>query len=391
MAQIKYLDLRGLTTFTNKLKEIYATKTEAEANKTLITELESYFTEEGEVNKATADGQGNNISETYIKEITNTTSANTIEGKLGNDSPISSVVVDNVASAKAADNTTQLEGHGAEYFATATALSEMVNGIIWKPNVENLAALKALTTPQEGWTASVDDTNDIYRFDAQAEGPADETNIVAPDDATPGFWIKLGFTNYSKATSSENGIMSKEQVAALEKATSDIAELQGSLESGSVSSTAKLETPHNFSITNGMTADAVAFDGTADVELNVTTVDATKLQNIVPSANLTTGAVDTLGVVGVKDEAGNLLTIDEDATLKLNMDAVEDEFIINMFNNELYYVNVKDDSDQYDILVNGEPTVGKTYFKKGEQVTIYAQAKGDTDQSSLKLNVTKVQ
>lgn len=391
MAQIKYLDLRGLTTFTNKLKEIYATKTEAEANKTLITELESYFTEEGEVNKATADGQGNNISETYIKEITNTTSANTIEGKLGNDSPISSVVVDNVASAKAADNTTQLEGHGAEYFATATALSEMVNGIIWKPNVENLAALKALTTPQEGWTASIDDTNDIYRFDAQAEGPADDTNIVAPDDATPGFWIKLGFTNYSKATSSENGIMSKEQVAALEKATSDIAELQGSLESGSVSSTAKLETPHNFSITNGMTAEAVAFDGTADVALNVTTVDATKLQNIVPSANLTTGAVDTLGVVGVKDEAGNLLTIDEDATLKLNMDAVEDEFIINMFNNELYYVNVKDDSDQYDILVNGEPTVGKTYFKKGEQVTIYAQAKGDTDQSSLKLNVTKVQ
>lgn len=391
MAQIKYLDLRGLTTFTNKLKEIYATKTEAEANKTLITELESYFTEEGEVNKATADGQGNNISETYIKEITNTTSANTIEGKLGNDTPISSVVVDNVASAKEADNSTQLEGHGAEYFATATALSEMINGIIWKPNVENLAALKALTTPQEGWTASIDDTNDIYRFDAQAEGPADETNIVAPDDSTPGFWIKLGFTNYSKATSSEDGIMSKEQVAALEKATNDIAELQGSLASGSVSSAAKLETPHNFSITNGMTAEAVAFDGTADVALNVTTVDATKLQNVIPNTNLTTGAVDTLGVVGVKDEAGNLLTIDEDATLKINMDAVEDEFIINMFNNELYYVNVKDDSDQYDILVNGEPTVGKTYFKKGEQVTIYAQAKGDTDQSSLKLNVTKVQ
>lgn len=391
MAQIKYLDLRGLTTFTNKLKEIYATKTEAESNKTLITELESYFTEEGEVNKATADGQGNNISETYIKEITNTTSANTIEGKLGNDTPISSVVVDNVASAKEADNANQLEGHGADYFATATALSEMVNGIIWKPNVENLAALKALTTPQEGWTASIDDTNDIYRFDAQAEGPADDTNIVAPDDATPGFWIKLGFTNYSKATSSEDGIMSKEQVAALEKATSDITELQGSLASGSVSSAAKLETPHNFSITNGMTAEAVAFDGTADVALNVTTVDATKLQNVIPNTNLTTGAVDTLGVVGVKDEAGNLLTIDEDATLKLNMDAVEDEFIINMFNNELYYVNVKDDSDQYDILVNGEPTVGKTYFKKGEQVTIYAQAKGDTDQSSLKLNVTKVQ
>lgn len=389
MAQIKYLDLRGLTTFTNKLKEIYATK--AEAAKTDITELQSYFTEEGAVNKATADAEGNSISDTYLKELTNTTNASTIEGKLGNDSPISSITVDNVASAKEADNVTQLEGHGADYFATATALSEMINGIIWKPNVENVTALKALTTPQEGWTASVDDTNDIYRFDDQAEGPADDNNVVAPDDGTPGFWIKLGFTNYAKASTSEDGIMSKEQVAALEKATSDIASLQGSLQSGSVSSAAKLETAHNFSVAGGMTADAIAFDGTADVELNVTSVDATTLQNVVPEANLAVGGVDTLGVVGVSAEAGNLLTIDGDATLKINMDAVEDEFIINMFNDELYYVNVKDDSDDYDILVNGEPTVGKTYFKKGEQVTIYAQAKGDTDQSSLKLNVTKVQ
>lgn len=391
MAQIKYLDLRGLTTFTNKLKEIYATKAEAGTNKTDLTELQSYFTEEGAVNKATADAEGNSISETYLKELTNTTSASTIEGKLGNDSPISSITVDNVASAKAADNATQLEGHGADYFATATALSEMINGIIWKPNVENVTALKALTTPKEGWTASVDDTNDIYRFDDQAAGPADDSNVVAPDDGTPGFWIKLGFTNYAKASTSENGIMSKEQVAALEKATSDIASLQGSLQSGSVSSSAKLETAHNFSVAGGMTADAVAFDGTADVELNVTSVDATTLQNVIPEANLTVGGVDTLGVVGVSAEAGNLLTIDGDSTLKMNMDAVEDEFIINMFNDELYYVNVKDDSDDYDILVNGEPTVGKTYFKKGEQVTIYAQAKGDTDQSSLKLNVTKVQ
>ena len=391
MAQIKYLDLRGLTTFTNKLKEIYATKTESGANKTSLTELQSYFTEEGAANKATVDGQGNNISETYIKEITNTNNANIIEGKLGNDSPITSITVDNVAAAKAADNTNQLEGHGADYFATATALSEKINGIIWKSNVENVAALKALTTPKEGWTASVDDTNDIYRFDDQAEGPADDINVVAPDDATPGFWIKLGFTNYSKATSSADGIMSKEQVAALEKATSDIASLQGSLQSGSVASATKLGTPHNFSVAGGMTANAVAFDGTADVELNVTSVDATTLQNTVPAANLAVGAVDTLGVVGVSAEAGNLLTIDGDSTLKMNMDAVEDEFIINMFNDELYYVNVKDDSDDYDILVNGEPTVGKTYFKKGEQVTIYAKAKGDTDQSSLKLNVTKVQ
>lgn len=392
MAQIKYLDLRGLTTYTNKLKEIYATKEEATANRTEITTIESYVTEEGSVNKATNDAQGNNISATYIKEISSGATADILNGKLGNDTPITAITVNDVAHSLETDNSNQLEGHGADYFLSSTALSEAINGIVWRPNVADLTALKAITTPAEGWTASLEDTNDIYRFDAQAPGPADGDKVVAPDDATPGFWIKLGTTSYNKATNAADGIMSKEQVAALEKATGDITALKGQIADGSVSSTAKLQTPRNFSISSGMTASAVSFDGTADVNLAVTAVDATKLQNIVPNANINVGGTDVLGLVGVKNDADNLLTIDGDSTLKINMDAVEDDFILAMFSDEgLYYVNVKDDSDDYDILINGVPTVGKTYFKKGEQVQIYAQAKGDTDQDSLKLNVTKVE
>lgn len=44
-----------------------------------------------------------------------------------------------------------------------------------------------------------------------------------------------------------------------------------------VASATKLQNAHNFSITGGATAAAVSFNGTADVSLNVTSVDAIKL------------------------------------------------------------------------------------------------------------------
>ncbi len=46
---------------------------------------------------------------------------------------------------------------------------------------------------------------------------------------------------------------------------------------GNVASATKLQTARNFSITGGATAAAVSFDGTADVALNVTAVNAVKL------------------------------------------------------------------------------------------------------------------
>ena len=99
----------------------------------------------------------------------------------------------------------------AEYSKTTEVdakINAAVSDMIWKPCVANLAALKALTTPEEGWTVSVDDNNSIYRFDAQSVEVADDNKFVAADDATPGMWIKLSTVFYGVATTSTDGLMS---------------------------------------------------------------------------------------------------------------------------------------------------------------------------------------
>lgn len=53
-----------------------------------------------------------------------------------------------------------------------------------------------------------------------------------------------------------------------------------------------LVTARNFSIKGGATAAAVAFDGTTDVELEVTALDATKLSGTVPADCLDISPVD---------------------------------------------------------------------------------------------------
>lgn len=63
--------------------------------------------------------------------------------------------------------------------------------------------------------------------------------------------------------------------------------------SGTADTAIKLQTPRNFSITGGATAAAVSFDGTQDVALNVTALDATKLVGLVPAASIDIGAVST--------------------------------------------------------------------------------------------------
>lgn len=110
-------------------------------------------------------------------------------------------------------NSDQLGGHVAEYFATADALNGAINGLTWRAPVSNLTALKAIKTPQEGWTVSVEDTNKIYRFDVESLEEGNDDTIVKPDDLTSGSWVLLGTTVYNKATSSADGLMSKEDKA----------------------------------------------------------------------------------------------------------------------------------------------------------------------------------
>lgn len=66
-------------------------------------------------------------------------------------------------------------------------------------------------------------------------------------------------------------------------------------------SATKLLNSRTFSITGGATAAGVAFNGTGNVALNVTSLDATKLSGIVPLDNLPAGALERL--VTVEDQA----------------------------------------------------------------------------------------
>lgn len=67
--------------------------------------------------------------------------------------------------------------------------------------------------------------------------------------------------------------------------------------SGTAAKATQLSNSRSFSITGGATASAVSFNGTGNVALNVTSLDATKLSGTVPLANLPAGALERLVTV----------------------------------------------------------------------------------------------
>ena len=106
---------------------------------------------------------------------------------------------------------TSLDNELAAYAKSTEVSSQIagaINGLQWKTSAATIAALKAITTPKEGWTVSVDDTNAIYRYDAQSEEAGDDDKFVKATDGTPGVWVKLSTSFYSVATQSADGLMS---------------------------------------------------------------------------------------------------------------------------------------------------------------------------------------
>ena len=72
----------------------------------------------------------------------------------------------------------------------------------------------------------------------------------------------------------------------------------------SVASAAKLTTARTIGITGGATAAAVSFDGSANVSLAVSSLDATKLTGTVPLSSIPAAALERLVIV--KDDAARL-------------------------------------------------------------------------------------
>ena len=99
----------------------------------------------------------------------------------------------------------------ADYAKTVDVDSKIKNAtssLQWRPSVADLVALRVITTPLEGWTVSVDDTNSIYRFDAECVEEDDGDKYIKADDDTTGAWVKLSTVFYTTATQSNDGLMS---------------------------------------------------------------------------------------------------------------------------------------------------------------------------------------
>lgn len=121
-------------------------------------------------------------------------------------------------------NADTLAGKAATDYALKTDVNNALNGLDWKNNVADAAALKAIAKPTEGMTVSLADTNAIYRFDAQntATADADDASVLVATDKTAGAWLRIGSTVYSPATAQADGLMSKNDKAKLDAfATAD--------------------------------------------------------------------------------------------------------------------------------------------------------------------------
>lgn len=74
--------------------------------------------------------------------------------------------------------------------------------------------------------------------------------------------------------------------------------LDGKLPSGGTAASAtKLANSRTFSITGGVTASGVSFNGTGNVALNVTSIDPSKISGTIPLSKLPAGALEKLVVV----------------------------------------------------------------------------------------------
>jgi len=124
-----------------------------------------------------------------------------------------------------------LEGFNKDNYYTKSdtdnKVASVVNGLSWKEAVDNVAMLKAIKSPKEGWTISIKDTNAIYRFDDNNSAIEDssDSNIIVATDKTAGAWVLLGTAVYSVATDKADGLMSKSDKAALDKTVTDILDL----------------------------------------------------------------------------------------------------------------------------------------------------------------------
>lgn len=103
-----------------------------------------------------------------------------------------SAVETEITNARPQKNGTSHPNLKSRLDAMETGLESAINGLQWKPSVATFNDLKT-TYPNalEGWTASTNDTNEVFRYDAPTQQ-----------------WQKISAIAYSNATQSSAGLMS---------------------------------------------------------------------------------------------------------------------------------------------------------------------------------------
>lgn len=197
------------------------------------------------------------------------------------------VTLDLSAYAKTADLVSALEWKGTKAtFEEVQAIVDPKKGDIWHVTSNGGEYAYDGTTWQE--LGSVVDLSDYYtKSEIDTKVSTLNTAIGKKVDALTS---KPSAGTYTKVTINAEG----QVTAGAQIAIADISDI-GDAE---VATAEKLKTARNINITGGATASAVAFDGSADITLNVTSIDGTKVSGAIP-----VGSVPTITTEKISDFA----------------------------------------------------------------------------------------
>ena len=156
----------------------------------------------------------------------------------------------------------------------------------------NLVAGSNISISADGKTITISATNTTYGAAGTSLGLVKSGGDVTISDGV----ITVNDDSHNHTIANVDGLQSA---------------LDGKLGTGATAAAAtKLANERTFSITGGATAAGVTFNGTGNVALNVTSLDATKLTGVVPLDSIPAGALERLITVDSTTEMYKLTTSD---------------------------------------------------------------------------------
>lgn len=311
----------------------------------LKTALDGKLSTSGTAAKATADSRGQNIADTYIKSLsvngrtitytkgdgdtgtittqdTNTTYSN-MKGATTSAAGSSGLVP--APSSGAANRYLRSDGTWSVPPDTNTTYSDMkgatssangAHGLVPQPDAgEQAKFLRGDGTWQTPANTTYADMKGATADAAGSHGlvPAPAAGAQGKFLRGDGTWQTPANTTYG-AAGTNLGLVKSGGDVTISNGTitvnddshnhtiSNVDGLQSALDgklstSGNAASATKLANARTFSITGGATASGVSFNGTGNVALNVTALDASKLTGTVPIDRLPAGALERLVTV----------------------------------------------------------------------------------------------